>query len=285
MSLAYSIIYTAENSYEHWVHKADWQFLIIPETNASQEFISIEFTNSINAVNHFSINGYGFPTIRIHPKQQFKEISFKAAFTLLKKEVNPFDFEPHKDPKEAYKKIGKLDFKVDFESFLTPTPYTLIPQKHHDIYLFDVTKSIFENLQELKHWTYLKIYFKTGVTDVNTTVDEIIEKRHGVCQDFAHLFCAIARLNGIPSRYVSGYLHQGNGYFGDSQMHAWVESYVPFVGWVGFDPTNDILVGTNHIKVSHGKDYKDCSPLSGVVRSKGTNETRHTVQVLSQQQQ
>ena len=176
MSLAYSIIYTAENSYEHWVHKADWQFLIIPETNASQEFISIEFTNSINAVNHFSINGYGFPTIRIHPKQQFKEISFKAAFTLLKKEVNPFAFEPPKDPKEAYKKIGKLDFKVDFESFLTPTPYTLIPQKHHDIYLFDVTKSIFENLQELKHWTYLKIYFKTGVTDVNTTVDEIIEK-------------------------------------------------------------------------------------------------------------
>ena len=68
-------------------------------------------------------------------------------------------------------------------------------------------------------------------------------------------------------------------------MHARVESYVPFVGWVGFDPTNDILVGTNHIKVSHGKDYKDCSLLRGIVRSKGTNETRHTVQVLSQQQQ
>jgi transglutaminase-like putative cysteine protease len=285
MSLAYSIIYTAENSYEHWVHKADWQFLIIPETNASQEFVSIEFSNSIHAVNQYSINGYGFPTIRIHPKQKFKEISFKAAFKLVKNEVNPFDFETHEDTFEAYRKIGELDFKVDFDSFLTPTPYTTIPEKHQNIYLFNTSKSIFENLRELNHWTYLKIYFQTGVTDVNTTVAEIIEKRHGVCQDFAHLFCAIARLNGIPSRYVSGYLHQGNGYFGDSQMHAWVETYVPIVGWVGFDPTNDILAGTDHIKVSHGKDYKDCSPLRGVVLSMGTNETRHSVQVMSQQQQ
>ncbi|TFG73743.1 MAG: transglutaminase family protein [Flavobacteriales bacterium] len=285
MSLAYSIHYTAENSYEHWVHKADWQFLIIPETNATQKFVSVEFSNSINAVNQFSINGYGFPTIRIHPKQQFKEISFEASFKLIKKEVNPYDFKSHSNAAEAFRKIEELDFKVDFESFLYPTPYTAMPSKYQEIFRFDSRRTIFENLQELNHWTYLKIYFKTGVTDVNTTVNEIIEKRHGVCQDFAHLFCAIARLNGIPARYVSGFLHQGNGYFGDSQMHAWVEAFVPFVGWLGFDPTNDILAGTNHIKVSHGKDYKDCAPLKGVVFSKGSNETRHTVQVLGQLQQ
>jgi transglutaminase-like putative cysteine protease len=93
----------------------------------------------------------------------------------------------------------------------------------------------------------------------------------------------MARQNGIPTRYVSGYLNQEHGLLGDSQMHAWAEAYIPFVGWKGFDPTNNILANTNHIKVCHGKDYNDCSPLRGVIYSNGQNVTSHTVLVQSQQ--
>ena len=82
---------------------------------------------------------------------------------------------------------------------------------------------------------------------------------------------------------MSGYIHQGNNYFGDLQMHAWVEVLLPNIGWIGFDPTNDILVAQNHIKVCHGKDYKDCSPLKGVVYSCGDNETEYSVKVQSSQ--
>ena len=285
MSLEYSITYKAENSYENWVHEAYWQFLIIPEANDSQEFIGITFNNSINAANEYSINGYGFQTIRVHPKQQFKDISFEANFRLIKKEVNPFDFEPSLDFRVDYNTVESLEFKVDFEAFLGKSHYTTLPNKHSDIFLIDKSKTIFENLKELNHWTYRQIYFKTGVTDVLTGLEEVLENRHGVCQDFSHLFCALARVNGIPSRYVSGYLHQGNGYFGDSHMHAWAEAYVPGIGWVGFDPTNDLLANTNHIKVCHGKDYMDCAPLKGIVLSSGTNETKHSVVVESQQQQ
>ena len=68
-------------------------------------------------------------------------------------------------------------------------------------------------------------------------------------------------------------------------MHAWSETYIPNIGWVGFDPTNNLLANDNHIKVAHGKDYNDCSPLKGVIYSQGKNKTSHSVIVSSQQQQ
>ncbi|WP_149275575.1 transglutaminase-like domain-containing protein [Pareuzebyella sediminis] len=284
MSLEYSITYKAENTYENWVHDAYWQFLIIPQLNRSQEFVEVDFRNSINAINEHSINGYGFQTIRIHPKKKFKSISFIARFKLLKKDINPFDFEPEQDHEAAYKTIEALEFRVNHAIFLKTTPFTAVPSKKLNLYTFNKEYSIFENLQHLNRWTSEHLLFKTDVTDVYSTLDEVLQKRQGVCQDFTHLFCALARLNGIPTRYISGYLHQGNGYFGDSQMHAWAEAYIPKIGWVGFDPTNNILANSNHIKVAHGKDFKDCSALKGIVYSIGTNKTRHSVEVQSTDQ-
>ena len=188
--------------------------------------------------------------------------------------MNPFDFTNELSTEEAYQKVQELEFKVDFEPFLRTTHFTSIPPEHKNKFTFNEFKSIFENLQELNQWVFDHIYYTTNVTDVDTTLEEIINNRHGVCQDFAHLFCAFAKQNHIPARYVSGYLHQGNGYFGDSQMHAWAEAYVPGIGWIGFDPTNNLIAGDNHIKVSHGKDYNDCSPLRGVVYTSGKNITR-----------
>jgi transglutaminase-like putative cysteine protease len=285
MALEYDITYTAKNTYENWVKDAYWQFLIVPQKNDSQDLLTIEFDNSLKVINEFSINGYGFRTIRVHPKQKFKEISFEAHFTLLKKEVNPFGFIQESVVSEDYQRIQQLDFRVDHEAFLKKTHFTDLPEDNRDAFVFDKKQSIFENLQALNEWTYTHLYFKSDVTDVNTRLKEIIEKRHGVCQDFTHLFCALARRNGIPTRYVSGYLDQGNHFFGDSQLHAWAEAFVPNVGWIGFDPTNNLLASTNHIKIAHGKDYTDCSPLKGVVYTTGRNETSHTVQVSAQQQQ
>ncbi|MFI8605808.1 transglutaminase family protein [Cellulophaga baltica] len=284
MPLEYSIRYNTTNTYENKVHSAYWQFLIIPETNESQDLITTDFNNSLAVMNEFSINGYGFSTIRVNPRKVFQEITFNAEFKVLKKDANPFEFYPSQNIKEDYLKLNSLKFKVDFDQFLKNTPFTTVPASSIGLYQLDDKLSLFDNLKAINTWTYQFIYFKVGVTDVNTTLDNIITKRHGVCQDFTHLFCAIARNNKIPTRYVSGYLHQGNGYFGDSQMHAWAEAYIPNIGWVGFDPTNNVLVASNHIKVCHGKDYQDCAPLKGVVYSQGQNKTQYSVQVISRQQ-
>ena len=285
MALEYNITYATTNTYDNLVRDAHWQFLIIPETNESQEFVEIQFDNSLKAINEYSTNGYGFKTIRVHPKKEFKEIRFEANIRLLKTEINPFDFPLSTNHNEDYLKLQELDFKVDFEAYLRVTHFTSLPQEFMNSFRFDENKSIFENLQDLNHWTNDYISFKADVTDVTTTLDHILDNKQGVCQDFTHLFCALARVNQIPARYVSGYLHQGNGYFGDSQMHAWAEAYIPNIGWVGFDPTNNLLVNNNHIKVCHGKDYNDCSPLRGVIYGSGKNTTSHSVQVTSQQQQ
>ncbi|WP_343486495.1 transglutaminase family protein [Allomuricauda sp. d1] len=285
MPLEYTINYQAENHYEDNVNQAHWQFLILPEENSSQQLHVYDFTNTVNAKSYLSINGFGFQTLRVHAQKPLKDAQFDFRCTVLKEEVNPYGFIPNHDVADDYKVLDQLHFKVVHEPYLRKTTLTRLPTAHLQLYVFDQTKSIFDNLQGLNHWVYMHLHFKTGVTGVDTQLEHIIENRHGVCQDFTHLFCAIARANGVPTRYISGYLHQGNGYFGDSQMHAWAEAYVPQGEWIGFDPTNDILVAQNHIKVAHGKDYKDCAPLKGVVHTTGKNETTHTVQVQASQQQ
>ncbi len=280
----YEITYTATNSYENWVRDAFWQFLIIPLENNNQHDVEIEFSNSLHAEVELSINGYGFKTLRVHPKKKFKEISFEAHFKFKKDMVDPYDFSLDVDNKAGYERLNTLEFKIDYERFLKFTPFTQVPKSHERLFSFNTSLSIFENLKALNHWTFKHIYFETGVTEVGTLLEDVISNRHGVCQDFTHLFCALARQNGVPTRYVSGYLNQDSGFFGDSQMHAWAEAYLPQIGWKGFDPTNDILANTNHIKVCHGKDYNDCSPLIGVIYAKGQNKTSHTVKVQSQQQ-
>ena len=284
MSNEYKITYKTENTYENWVNDAYWQFLIVPMENNTQHEVHVEFSNSLHIPNEFSINGYGFKTIRVHPKKKFKEINFEAQFTFFKDSIDPFDFPLDFDNAAAYAKIRELGFKIDFESFLKSTPLTFLPERTVSDFSFSSDHSIFENLQKLNRWTYDHIQFKTGVTEVDTTLDEVIASKQGVCQDFTHLFCAMSRKNGIPARYVSGYLNQDHGLTGDSQMHAWAEAYIPQIGWKGFDPTNNILANTNHIKVCHGKDYKDCAPLRGVIYSQGKNKTSHAVKVQSQQQ-
>lgn len=283
MTYDYTIKYKSENTYENQVFEAHWQFMISPENNSTQTLLSSQFKSSVDSKIENSINGYNFQTYRIHCKKSFDTINFEAEFKLVKDEINPFGFTTSENYSDSYEIIEKLDFKIDNESFLTPTKLTQLSAKNETIYKFDKSLSVVDNLIALNNWAYLHLFFKVGVTDVNSTLDEIIDKRHGVCQDFSHLFIAIARKNNIPARYVSGYLHQGDGFFGDSQMHAWVEAYVPNIGWIGFDPTNNLLANHNHIKVSHGRDYNDCPPIKGVIYSTGKNETKYSVEVSYQQ--
>jgi len=283
MNLDYNIQYTAKNTYENQTSGALWQFLIIPENNDSQELISDNFSNSLNIPVENSINGYDFRTYRIRTREAFEEIEFTANFHLTKKVENIFEKVSQEFSEIEYQHLRSLEFLASNDVFLRQTDLTTLHQKVD--FQFDEKISLFENLQNLNSWIKKEFTFKANVTDIDTDLNHILEIKQGVCQDFTHLFIAIAKQFGIPSRYVSGYLHQGNGYFGDSQMHAWVECCLPDSGWIGFDPTNNLIAAENHIKVAHGKDYSDCPPLKGVVFSSGKNETEYTVSVSAQQQQ
>lgn len=278
----YTITYQTENQYDHPVVEANWQFLIVPQENNSQSKPTISFTTSESASWELSQNGFGFTTIRVRNRHSIKQIAFSASFSLYKQVVNPFDFNPELLKNIGRQELSNLKFQLRFDRYLYQTDRTKLPEgKQHFILNWEL--NLLDNLMALNSWVYSEIKYTPGFTHVDSALDEVLTWRKGVCQDFAHLFVGIARSYGIPARYVSGYLHQGQGFMGDAQMHAWVEAYVPEIGWIGFDPTNNILAATDHIKVCHGRDYEDCAPLKGVVFGPGTNTSVHKVQVLTQQ--
>lgn len=117
------------------------------------------------------------------------------------------------------------------------------------------------------------LQYRSGTTYVGVGVDELIGRGEGVCQDYAHLAVALCRSQGIPARYVSGYLFTRDDSTGadveggdvvNVQTHAWFEAALPGFGWLALDPTNQQEVGVRHVKIGHGRDYDDVLPLRGV---------------------
>lgn len=127
-----------------------------------------------------------------------------------------------------------------------------------------------EAVADLMHRVHADFEFEPGATTVATQVDEVLELRRGVCQDFAHLMLACLRGHGLPARYVSGYLltepPPGRPrLLGADASHAWVAAYSPAQGWVEFDPTNDHLADHRYITLAWGGDFADVVPLRGVI--------------------
>ncbi|MBG7097161.1 transglutaminase family protein [Pseudomonas aeruginosa] len=131
--------------------------------------------------------------------------------------------------------------------------------------------------------------FDAQATQGATPLDEVLERRRGVCQDFAHLMLACLRARGLAARYVSGYLltrpPPGQArLIGADASHAWVSLYCPENGWVDFDPTNDLLPDLEHITLAWGRDFSDVSPLRGVILGGGSHDPEVRVTVLPLQE-
>jgi transglutaminase-like putative cysteine protease len=149
------------------------------------------------------------------------------------------------------------------------------------------TDGAFEAVRLLSKFVHDALTYTKHVTTVATTVEEVLSHRTGVCQDFAHLLIGLCRSIGIPARYVSGYTvstngsESGAGIADTEASHAWAEAYTPMHGWRGFDPTNDLVASTAHIKMAIGRDYADVPPTRGTFR--GQADERLTVTVDTRQ--
>jgi len=124
--------------------------------------------------------------------------------------------------------------------------------------------------------------YVTGATEVDSPVDRALSLRRGVCQDFAHIMIAVLRQLRIPARYVSGYLYHGkddHDRSSEGATHAWVEAMLPRYGWVGFDPTNNLLAGDRHIRTAIGRDYADVPPSRGVFKGEAATALSVAVSV------
>lgn len=127
-----------------------------------------------------------------------------------------------------------------------------------------------------------EIAYAPKTTRVDSPADDALRNRQGVCQDYAHIMIALVRRMGIPCRYVSGYLFHRAGEktrSTEGATHAWVEAFLPELGWVGFDPTNDVLADETHVRTAIGRDYADVPPTRGVFKGDAASELTVAVRV------
>jgi len=165
---------------------------------------------------------------------------------------------------------------IELADALDPSP--LIPrfQVIEDMAAPFRSAETFDTVRGMTEMIYRDFTYKPGVTDVTTSVEQVVEGRQGVCQDFAHLLIGLCRAIEIPARYVSGYIVMAG--HTDSQApsrgadasHAWVEVFTPTHGWRGFDPTNNLVVNDHYVKVAIGRDYHDVPPTRGTYHGGAT---------------
>jgi transglutaminase-like putative cysteine protease len=149
---------------------------------------------------------------------------------------------------------------------------------------FSTGRPLLEAVAELTERIFEELTYDTTATDTSTPLSEVVQQRRGVCQDFAHFQIGCLRAMGLPARYVSGYLSttpppDRPRLIGCDASHAWISTYLPTVGWVDFDPVNNVIPEERHVTVAYGRDYGDVTPVRGVLVGGGRHLVRVSVDV------
>lgn len=173
--------------------------------------------------------------------------------------------------------VGLAAFQMSFDSPLVPCAPEFAAYAAGS---FRPGQPIVEAVLDLTHRIHADFTYEPGATSVATPVRDVLERRRGVCQDFAHVQIACLRSLGLSARYVSGYLHTRPAagrprLVGADASHAWVAVYCGADGWLDVDPTNDRVATDQHLTLAWGRDYADVAPIKGVILGGG----EHTVEV------
>jgi transglutaminase-like putative cysteine protease len=170
-----------------------------------------------------------------------------------------------------------------FEEYLSPTPLTELDDELTGIALEikDASEGPSEAAGTVCEWVHKTLTYEAGATGVHTSAVEAYIARRGVCQDLSHLAIGMLRVMGVPTRYVSGYLHPGGnieiGKAVTGESHAWIEWFDG--SWNRFDPTNLTAPGQAHVVVGRGRDYGDVPPVKGVYAGPDATGNEVTVKV------
>lgn len=202
-------------------------------------------------------------------------------------EVDPPDPLPESIGEEAWKELDGMIEHDDYWDMLRPSYFASSSDELHKLAKeFDVSsrdgQDPLQLLLSLNSKMYRAFDYVKASTNVDSPIDDALRTRQGVCQDFAHIMTALVRNLRIPCRYVSGYLHHSIEHVdrsADGATHAWVEALLPGLGWIGLDPTNDLVVGDRHIRTAIGRDYSDVPPTVGVMKGSGASEMQVRVRV------
>jgi hypothetical protein len=274
----FTIEYHTQNIYDEIVKEGHFELMITPCNSEIQQLDKMEFSHSLKGQFFFGKSKYNFETLHIRTDKPFNrfDLSFRAKVSKTSPNLNVWNGLSMEEENQI---IQDFDFFIHHQSFLNQTKLSQLE-----------VNQIPKNLQRLDNeniGTYLNrlnlqikdvLEYKSGETDTQTTALEVLAKGKGVCQDFSHLMIGVLRAQKIPARYVSGYLY-GLASHPDAQLHAWIEAWIPELGWKAFDPANQLMEDEHYIKIAHGRDYGDCQPIKGVLKTQGNHQTNYTISV------
>jgi transglutaminase-like putative cysteine protease len=187
---------------------------------------------------------------------------------------------------QVREEVAKRDTPETFEAgqfvFESPSIRVGAPFAQYAAASFTPGRPFLSAVSDLSSRIFAEFHYDRRATTIGTPVDEVLESRRGVCQDFAHLMIACLRSLKLPARYISGYLRTGGDFVGKGASHAWVSAWCPVFGWQDFDPTNNVMPRGDHFTVAWGRDYSDVTPVKGVALGGGEQVINVSVDVSPQ---
>jgi len=160
---------------------------------------------------------------------------------------------------------------IEASEFIHNSPYVPAAPQLNDYArkTFAPERPLLECVQDLSHRIHEEFKYRPKSTSIDVPLTDVLRKRQGVCQDFAHVMIGALRSVRLAARYVSGYVRPGPKVQGAQASHAWVAVFVPGNGWWSFDPTNDVMVSDSHVTLAWGRDYGDVAPVKGITLGGG----------------
>jgi transglutaminase-like putative cysteine protease/predicted glutamine amidotransferase len=257
--------------YQQPVERSMHVFRLIPMHDRTQTVLEHSLAVSVEGQSREYDDAFGNRVRRLRVDTPFTEMVIEARSRVELLDTDPLAFRPLR-ARSSFPLVWMPWQRNQLAPYLLPpelpeseltdlTDYAMTFVTRNDYDLFDTLLDL--NATIFKEYQYVQ-----GSTTLATTPFQVYTSRRGVCQDFSNLFICMMRLLGVPARYMCGYVYTGpkNPNHPQSEAsHAWVQVYLPEVGWCGFDPTNGILTQTDHVRVACGRTYSDATPTSGTI--------------------
>ena len=260
-----------------WQHALAHRLDVVPEPSRSVDYL----------------DGFGNPVRAIHLESEHDHLMIRAEswVELLPRNIPPPTQTPvweqvrellvyHADQRFAPDALQATAFKFESTHVRVKREFAEYAQP-----VFSPGRPLLDAVMALMGKIHSEFTFDAEATDVSTPVTDVLANRRGVCQDFSHLMISCLRSMGLAARYVSGYIltrpPPGKPRLvGADATHAWVSVFCPGLGWVDFDPTNNLCPNLEHVTVGWGRDFADVSPLRGVILGGGGHEPEIAVTVV-----
>lgn len=277
------VIHRTVYRYEQPVERSTHLLRLTPVFDHLQQVRAHSLSVSVPAQSREYVDVFGNRVRRLAIETPFSEMVIESRSTVEVRDTDPVGDEPLRI-RSTIPLVWMPWQRQILDTYLLPfelpetelgelAEYAMSFVKRNDYDLLDT-------LLDINQTIYREYAYKQGATNLLTSAFDVYVNRHGVCQDFTNLMICLARLLGVPARYVCGYIYTGpksapilaNQRQGEAS-HAWVQVYLPQLGWIGFDPTNGIMTQTDHVRIAVGRNYLDATPTSGTIFVGGGGES------------